>query len=83
MNAAGCARVGRPPHAPPCDRAAERQAPGQLQPANEWNAPSGSARAGSSFTLTNATGINDSGQIVAQGSNNTTGQNHAFLLTPS
>jgi probable HAF family extracellular repeat protein len=39
--------------------------------------------AGSGFTLTNATGINGSGQIVAEGSNNTTGQNHAFLLTPS
>jgi probable HAF family extracellular repeat protein len=39
--------------------------------------------AGSGFTLTNASEINDSGQIVAQGSNNTTGQNHAFLLTPS
>jgi probable HAF family extracellular repeat protein len=38
---------------------------------------------GSGFTLTNATGINNNGQIVAQGSNNTTGQNHAFLLTPS
>jgi probable HAF family extracellular repeat protein len=38
--------------------------------------------AGSGFTLTNASGINASGQIVAQGSN-TTGQNHAFLLTPS
>jgi probable HAF family extracellular repeat protein len=33
--------------------------------------------------VTNASGINDSGQIVAQGSNYTTGQHHAFLLTPS
>jgi probable HAF family extracellular repeat protein len=38
---------------------------------------------GSGFTLTNATGINNNGQIVARGSNDTTGQNHAFLLTPS
>jgi probable HAF family extracellular repeat protein len=38
---------------------------------------------GSGFTLANATAINNNGQIVAQGSNNTTGQNHAFLLTPS
>jgi probable HAF family extracellular repeat protein len=38
--------------------------------------------AGSGFTLTNATAINDNGQIVVQASNNTTGQNHAFLLTP-
>jgi probable HAF family extracellular repeat protein len=37
---------------------------------------------GSGFTLTNAVGINNNGQIVAQGSNSTTGQNHAFLLTP-
>ena len=38
---------------------------------------------GSGFTLTEAVGINDNGQIVADGSNNTTGQNHAFLLTPN
>jgi probable HAF family extracellular repeat protein len=38
---------------------------------------------GSGFTLNNATGINNNGQIVAQGSNNTTGRNDAFLLTPS
>jgi probable HAF family extracellular repeat protein len=37
---------------------------------------------GSAFALTNATGINDSGQIVAHGSGNSTGQNRAFLLTP-
>jgi len=37
---------------------------------------------GSGFTLTDATAINDNGQIVANGSN-TTGQEHAFLLTPS
>jgi len=39
--------------------------------------------AGSGVTLTNAAGINDSGQIVADGSNSATGQNHAFLLSPS
>jgi probable HAF family extracellular repeat protein len=38
--------------------------------------------AGSGFVLTEATGINDAGQIVANGSNST-GQNHAFLLNPS
>jgi len=38
---------------------------------------------GSGFTLTNAVAINDNGQIVAEGSNNTTGQSQAFLLTPS
>ena len=38
--------------------------------------------AGSGFTLTNAVGVNSNGQIVANGGNNTTGQNHAFLLTP-
>ena len=37
---------------------------------------------GSGFTLNDATAINDNGQIVADGSNNTTGQTHAFLLTP-
>jgi len=36
---------------------------------------------GSGFTLSNATAINDSGQIVANGYNST-GQTHAFLLTP-
>lgn len=39
--------------------------------------------ANSGFTLTNATAINDNGQIVADGTNNTTGQQHAFLLTPT
>ena len=37
---------------------------------------------GSGFTLDNATAINDNGQIVANGKNST-GQEHAFLLTPS
>jgi probable HAF family extracellular repeat protein len=36
---------------------------------------------GSGFTLDNATAINDSGQIVANGYNSI-GQEHAFLLTP-
>ena len=36
---------------------------------------------GSRFTLDNATAINDNGQIVANGTNST-GQEHAFLLTP-
>ena len=36
---------------------------------------------GSGFTLDNATAINDKGQIVANGKNST-GQEHAFLLTP-
>jgi probable HAF family extracellular repeat protein len=36
---------------------------------------------GSGFTLDNATAINDNGQIVANGKNST-GQEHAFLLTP-
>jgi len=36
---------------------------------------------GSGFTLDNATAINDNGQIVANGYNST-GQEHAFLLTP-
>ena len=35
------------------------------------------------YTLTNAVAINDNGQIVAQGNNNTSGQGDAFLLTPS
>lgn len=39
--------------------------------------------AGSGFVLTGASGVNDNGQIVADGSTTTTGQNHAFLLTPS
>jgi probable HAF family extracellular repeat protein len=38
--------------------------------------------AGSGFTLDNATAINDNGQIVANGKNST-GQEHAFLLTPN
>jgi probable HAF family extracellular repeat protein len=37
---------------------------------------------GSGFTLNDATAINDNGQIVANGYN-TTGQTHAFLLTPT
>jgi probable HAF family extracellular repeat protein len=37
---------------------------------------------GSGFTLTDATAINDNGQIVANG-RNSTGQEHAFLLTPN
>jgi probable HAF family extracellular repeat protein len=36
---------------------------------------------GSGFTLDNATGINDNGQIVVDG-RNSQGQEHAFLLTP-
>jgi probable HAF family extracellular repeat protein len=51
--------------------------PGHFQSLNSLVPP------GSGFTLTNAVGINKNGQIVAQGSNNTTGQSHAFLLTPS
>lgn len=39
--------------------------------------------ANSGFTLATAVGINDNGQIVVNGYSNTTGQNHAFLLTPS
>jgi probable HAF family extracellular repeat protein len=39
--------------------------------------------AGSGFTLTNAVGVNNNGQIVANGSNNATGQTNAFLLSPS
>jgi len=39
--------------------------------------------AGSGFTLTDAIAINRSGQVVVEGSNNTTGQESAFLLTPS
>jgi probable HAF family extracellular repeat protein len=38
--------------------------------------------AGSGVVLNEATGINDAGQIVANGSNST-GQNHAFLLNPT
>jgi probable HAF family extracellular repeat protein len=37
----------------------------------------------SGVTLTNAVGINNSGQIVAQGSTTGTGQSGAFLLTPN
>jgi probable HAF family extracellular repeat protein len=37
---------------------------------------------GSSFTLADATGINDHGQIVVNGYN-AQGYYHAFLLTPS
>jgi probable HAF family extracellular repeat protein len=50
---------------------------GTIQNLNNLVAP------GSGFTLTEATGINDNGQIVADGSNNTTGQTHAFVLTPN
>ena len=39
--------------------------------------------AGSGYELTSATGINASGQIVATGYSSSTGQTHAFLLTPS
>jgi len=38
---------------------------------------------GSGFTLTDAPAINDNGQIVATGTSNTSGQTHAFLLTPN
>jgi probable HAF family extracellular repeat protein len=37
-------------------------------------------RRGSGFELTDATGINDTGQIVCDGYNTTNGQTHAFLL---
>jgi probable HAF family extracellular repeat protein len=39
--------------------------------------------AGSGFVLTEATGINDAGQIVCNGYNPTNGQIHAFLLNPT
>ena len=39
--------------------------------------------AGSGFTLNNAVGINNKGQIVANGGSDATGRTHAFLLTPS
>ncbi len=39
--------------------------------------------AGSGYELTDAAGINDSGQIIATAYNTTNGQNHAFLLSPS
>jgi probable HAF family extracellular repeat protein len=39
--------------------------------------------AGSSFVLTEATGINDTGQIVCNGYNPSNGQRHAFLLNPT
>jgi probable HAF family extracellular repeat protein len=39
--------------------------------------------ANSGFTLATAVGINDNGQIVVNGYSNTTGQGHAFLLTPN
>ena len=38
---------------------------------------------GSGWVLTEATGINDKGQIVCNGYNVTTGYNHAFLLNPN
>jgi len=37
-------------------------------------------RPGSGFELTDATGINDTGQVVCDGYNTTNGQTHAFLL---
>ena len=37
---------------------------------------------GSNVTLTNALGINEKGQIVAEGTNTTTGLNNAYLLNP-
>jgi len=39
--------------------------------------------AGSSYQLTDATAINDSGQIVANAYDTVTYQNHVLLLTPS
>jgi len=39
--------------------------------------------AGSGYVLTNATGINNSGQIVVDAVNSTNGQNASFLLTPA
>jgi probable HAF family extracellular repeat protein len=39
--------------------------------------------ASSGVVLTEATGINDTGQIVCNGYNPTTGQTHAFLLNPT
>lgn len=39
--------------------------------------------AGSGFELTNATGINDTGQIVVTGYDASNGQNHALVLTPN
>jgi probable HAF family extracellular repeat protein len=39
--------------------------------------------AGSGFVLTEATGINDTGQIVGNGYNPSNGQTHAFLLNPT
>jgi probable HAF family extracellular repeat protein len=39
--------------------------------------------ANSGFTLTHAVAINNNGQIVAQGINNTTRETHSFLLTPN
>src|SRR5713226_5152335 len=37
---------------------------------------------GSGWLLTEATGINDTGQIVCNATNTTTGYTHAFLLNP-
>jgi probable HAF family extracellular repeat protein len=39
--------------------------------------------AGSGFQIQSATGINDNGQIVANGIDTATGQQHALLLTPN
>jgi probable HAF family extracellular repeat protein len=39
--------------------------------------------AGSRFQIQSATGINDNGQIIANATDNATGQTHALLLTPS
>jgi len=38
---------------------------------------------GSGWVLTEATGINDTGQIVCNAYNTTTGYTHAFLLNPT
>ncbi|HYL72386.1 MAG TPA: HAF repeat-containing protein, partial [Candidatus Dormibacteraeota bacterium] len=48
---------------------------GRFQDLNSLVAP------GFGWVLTDATGINDSGQIVCDGYNSTNGQTHAFLLT--
>jgi probable HAF family extracellular repeat protein len=49
---------------------------GRFQNLNSLIAP------GFAWELTDATGINDSGQIVCDGYNHTNGETHAFLLTP-
>jgi probable HAF family extracellular repeat protein len=40
-------------------------------------------QAGSPYQIQSATGINDTGQIVANATDTATGQTHALLLTPS